>query len=92
MLMKVTFSEDELVGIDRVRGQTPRATWVREIAVASSQAGILSDPAPVADREHYEPGTRAPLEDELARRREAAAGHAPDCKCLNCDAVRRAGE
>lgn len=55
VLMKVTFSDEELARIDAVRGQTPRATWVRLAAVALSGEGVSGSPparppAPEPDR------------------------------------------
>ena len=48
MLLKVTFSEDEIRAIDLVRGATPRATWVREVVRDRLVAGTVLEGAELA--------------------------------------------
>ncbi len=61
MLLKVTFSEDELVAIDGARGGLPRATWVRQ--VVSDVTGVVVGAPGVARRSpSHQPKMEAPRE------------------------------
>lgn len=44
MLLKVTFSEEEMAAVDALRGSRPRATWVRgAVRVAVVAAGVSEE-------------------------------------------------
>ena len=84
MILKVTFSEDELVGIDALRGGVPRATWVRGLVRAhglGSLAGVAASTRVMA------PGAQGVggLGVSVAA---GAPGHRDGCGCLNCERAR----